>query len=95
MWEGRVYHIRKISEHALAHANPLTIISQRPFKATQDLSRTAVILAGAGRNAHGENELYLIEHYCPQRPTDGWIPEDLLDWRSVPSPLGHHQSAGA
>lgn len=93
--EGRVYHVRKISEHALAHGNPFVMIAQRPFKATQDLSRTVIILAGAGKNAQGENELYLIEHYCPQRPTDGWFPEDLLDWRSAPVAIGHHQSAGA
>jgi len=92
--EGRTYHVRKISEHALAQGNPFAMISQRPFKAAQDLSRTVVILAGAGKNAQGENELYLIEHYCPERPTDGWFPEDLLDWRSMPVAIGHDQSAG-
>lgn len=94
MWEGRPFHIWKITERALAHTNPLALIAQRSVKAAQDIPDTAFMLAAAGKNAQGENELYVIEIYYPQRTSDGWFPEDLLDWRSVPIAIRHKQSAG-
>ena len=95
IWEGRAFHVWKISEHALAHTNPLSMIVQRTIKATPDMSRTAVLLASAGKNAQGEKELYVVEIYYPRRTDDGWFPEHLLDWRSAPVAFRHHQSAGA
>ena len=94
IYEGRVFYLWKISERTLGEINPVTFVMQRHLKAAQDMDRTAIMLVGAGQNALGENELYIIATRSPLT-IEGWVPDDLLDWRSAPIAIGHKQAAGA
>jgi len=94
-WDGKPIHVMKINENALTDTNIFALIAQRTSAASHNMSQAAIVLTGAGKNVRGENQLLLIDTTYTDAPHEGWMPEDLLDWRSAPTRIGLEQTAGA